>query len=101
MSSPRLSNGSGLKQQITPPAESTNPLKLLEDVIGRSVSDQLKAHGKEAQGRLEKPAQLVEDIDFGGRSMHDFLEDEDEWEGIGSRNSFDDTAQCVMECEYV
>ena len=63
--------------------------------------DEDERHGEEDQSRLEKPAQLVEDVDFGGRTIHDFLEDGDERDGIGNINPYDDTAQSTMECEYV
>ena len=101
LNSPRLPNGSGLKQQITPPADFTNPLKLLEEIVGRPIFDEDERHGEEDQSRLEKPAELVEDVDFGGRTIHDFLEDGDERFGIGNIDPHDDTAQSAMECEYV
>ena len=102
LNSPRLPNGSGLKQQITPSEDYTNPLKLLEDIVGRPLSDDDEApHGEDGQSLLEKPAELVEDVDFGGRSIYDFLEDEGKREGIGVLDSYDNTAQSAMECEYV
>ncbi len=101
LNSPRLPNGSGLKQQITPPADFTSPLKLLEEIVGRPISDEDEGQGEEGQSQLEKPAELVEDVDFGGRSIHDFLEDGDERDGIGNLDSYDDNAQSAMECEYV
>ena len=93
--------GSGLKQQITPPPDFTDPVKLLEEIIGRPIPGENEGHGKEDHDQLEKPAELVEYIDFGGRSIHDFLEDEEEQDGIGTLDSYDDTAQSAMECEYV
>ena len=100
LNSPRLPNGSGLKQQITPPPDFTSPLKLLEEIFGRPISDEDEGN-EDGQDQLEKPAELVEDVDFGGRSMHGFLEDEDEWDGIESLGSYDDAAPSAMECEYV
>ena len=96
-----MPNGSGLKQQITPPPDFTDPVKLLEEIIGRPIPGENEGHGKEDQDQLEKPAELVENVDFGGRSIHDFLEDEEEQDGIGALESYDDTAQSAMECEYV
>ena len=101
LNSPRLPNGSGLKQQITPPAEFTDPLRLLEEIVGRPVSDGDERHGAEGQPQLEKPAELIEDVDFRGRSIHDFLEDEDEQDEIEGLDFDRDTAQSAMECEYV
>ena len=101
LNSPRLPNGSGLKQQITPPADFTDPLRSLEQLVGRSISDGDETHEEDAHAQLEKPAELVEDVDFRGRSIHDFLEDEDEPHGIRSLDSSRDTPQSVMECEYV
>ncbi len=69
--------------------------------MGRPISDEDEGQGEEGQSQLEKPAELVEDVDFGGRSIHDFLEDGDERDGIGNLDSYDDNAQSAMECEYV
>ena len=99
LNSPRLPNGSGLKQQITPPADFTDPLKLLEEIIGRSVPDGDEERGGESQAQLEKPAELVEDVDFRGRSIQDFLDDEDERQD--SLDADGENVQSVMECEYV
>ena len=101
LNSQRLPNGSGLKQQITPPADFTDPLKSLEDIIGRPISGEDEEHEEQGQFSVEKPAELVEDVGFGGRSIHDFMEGENERDGVGSLNSYDDAAQTAMECEYV
>ena len=101
LNSPRLPNGSGLKQQITPPADFTNPLQLLEEVIGRPIPDDGEEHEDNGQAHLEKPAELVEDVEFRGRSIQDFLEDENECLGNRSLDACENTVQSVMECEYV
>ena len=101
MNSPRLPNGSGLKQQITPPADFTNPLKLLEEIVGRPIYDEDEGHAEEGRDDLERPAELVHEVEFGGRSIHDFQEDEDEWDDKGTLVSYDDSAQNALECEYV
>ena len=93
--------GSGLKQQITPPPDFTDPVKLLEEIIGRPVLGEDEGHGKKDDDQLEKPAELAENIDFGGRSIHDFLGDEEEQDGTGAVDSYDYTAQSATECEYV
>lgn len=97
MNSPRLPNGSGLKQQITPPADFTNPLKLLEEIVGRPIYNEDEEHAEEGRDHLGKPAELVQDVDFGGRSIHNFLEDKDEQDGIGTLDSYDDSAQNALE----
>lgn len=99
MNSPRLPNGSGLKQQITPPADFTNPLKLLEEIVGRPIYNEDEEHAEEGRDHLGKPAELVQDVDFGGRSIHNFLEDKDEQDGIGTLDSYADSAQNALEYE--
>lgn len=101
LNSPRLPNGSGLKQQINPPADFTNPLKVLEEIVGRPILDEDKDHGEDGQAQLEKPAELVEDVDFRGRSLQDFLDDEAECHGVENSDVHGDAVQSVMECEYV
>ena len=102
LNSPRLPNGSSLKQQISPPSDFTNPLELLEEIIGRPLSDGDKTHGEESRAaQLEKPDTLANDVDFAGRSIHDFLQDEDARHVIRSLEENGDTAQSAMECEYV
>lgn len=91
---PRLPNGSGLKQQFTPPVDFTDPLKVLEEVVGKSLKeDDICGEGVGA----EQPSELIQDVDFGGLSLHGFLRDEDEG-GVGRVHS---SAQSIEECEYV
>lgn len=92
--SPRLPNGSGLKQQITPSVDFTDPLKVLEDVIGKSLTgDGIYEEGAGA----EQPFELTQYIDFRGLSLHDFLQDEDD----GGIDWVDSITQSAEECEYV
>ncbi|CAF9925273.1 MAG: hypothetical protein ALECFALPRED_003102 [Alectoria fallacina] len=97
LNSPRLPNASGLKQQITPSADFTTPLKLLEEVIGRALPDEDEGHGEKGGDQLEKPTELAEDVDFGGRSIHDFFEDEDDRDGMRKLDHYDGTAPSAME----
>ena len=102
LNSPRLPNGSSLKQQISPPTDFTDPVKLLEEIIGRPISNgDERETGDGRAAPLEKPTALVEDVDFNGQSIHDFLKDEDERHGTGDFESSGATAQSAMECEYV
>jgi len=94
LNSPRLPNGSGLKQQITPPGDFTDPLKVLEKVVGKPLTeDRTYDEGVGA----EKPSELTQDIDFGELSLHDFLLDEDG----GGIYVTDVAEQSTEECEYV
>lgn len=102
LSSPRLPNGSGLKQQITVPANSLNPLEVLEEIVGKHVH----AEGKdqsifEGDRGLGRPLELVEDIDFNGLGLHDFLEGPDDANGIRGMGILEGAEQSAEECEYV
>lgn len=99
LNSPRLPNGSGLKQEITPPADYTDPLKALEGIVGKPLHASDGEHGILKNGaRLERPAELVEDIDFSGLGLQDFLQREDK-EDVS--DVLINTTQSAEECEYV
>lgn len=98
INSPRLPNGSGLKQQFTPPVDFADPLKVLEEIIGSP------SHGSSGQqdtprddGGEKRPARLVEDIDFKGLGLHDFMETADDVGTLDEHNA----TQTAEECEYV
>lgn len=94
LNSPRLPNGSGLKQQVTPPVDFVDPLKALEEVIGKPIREiQDKGEGVET----EKPPSLVQNVQFGVLSLQDFLHNEEDEDIDGAA---EDT-QSVEECEYV
>ena len=99
LNSPRLPNGSGLKQEITPPADSIDPLKVLEDIVGKPLHASDGENEDLRNGaRLERPGELVEDIDFGGLGLQDFLERE---ENEDVSDVLIETTQSAEECEYV
>jgi hypothetical protein len=51
----------------TPPGEVANPLEVLNTIIGKKTTD------KPAEAVAEKPAELVEAIDFGDLSLEEFM----------------------------
>ncbi|KAL6719841.1 Vacuolar protein sorting-associated protein 52 [Lecanora helva] len=71
--SPRLPNGSSLKQEVPLPEEHIDSLKLLGDIIGIPVNDEYLSASRDAV--QEKPA-ILEDVDFNGLDLHEFLEAE-------------------------
>ena len=99
LNSARLPNGSGLKQQITPPPDSTDPLKVLEEIVGKPLHESDGEHEPSQNGaRLERPAELAEDINFSGLGLQDFLQRE---ENEDVSESLVQTTQSAEECEYV
>lgn len=95
LNSPRLlPNGSGLRQEIAPPPDLTDPLAVLQDIVGQPLVEEDGDGLKKA--RLSKPAALSEDIDFAGRSLQDFLSADDE---DGDEEA--ESALTIEECEYV
>ncbi len=103
LNSPRLPNGSGLRQEILPsPSPAVeDPLKILEEIVGQAARDGGDGDERDdASKNPERPEQLLEEVDFGGLELHKFLQDgmEERHEGL-SQNIH--TAQTVEECEYV
>lgn len=101
LNSAKVTHGSTLKQQITPPAEVVDPLKVLAAVVGKSLPREGLDNGGAHDGvEFEKPSHLVEDIEFNRLSLKEFvlvdLSDEEE-DGLNSVT----TVQTVEECEYV
>ena len=95
LNSPRLlPNGSGLRQEIAPPPDLTDPLAVLQDIVGESPKE---VDSNEAKGSApNKPAELVEQIKFDGMSLQDFADDE-QTDSEGQAGS----ALTIEECEYV
>ena len=76
LNSPRLlPHGSGLRQEIPPPPDLTDPLAVLQDIVGQPLVEE-DGNGMEV-GNLRKPASLVDDIKFDGRSLQEFMNDLD------------------------
>ena len=59
-----------LKQEISVPAPSEDPLDVLERIVGRPRPKERDASGDEFA--ISKPDRMVSDIHFGGLSLQDF-----------------------------
>ena len=104
INSPRLPNGSALKRQVSPPADSTDPLKALEAIVGRSLSEEgneSTQHGlvDGIQGP-NRPTELLAEIDFEGLNLEDFAQTSHHGPEYGNID-IETTTQTVEECEYV
>lgn len=101
LSSTKVSHGSTLKQQITPPADVVDPLEVLAAVVGRPLPEEKLENWSTQDGvEYEKPIRLVEDVEFNGLSLKEFaladFSDKEESEVHSAT-----TVQTVEECEYV
>ena len=100
--SPRLPNGSHLKQQISLPAETADPLKVLEEIVGRPVLKEVFENGTtDHYLELERPPQLSEDVDFCGLSLQAFAAAGNGEVMNGRSDNERVGAQTIEECEYV
>ncbi|MCJ1402100.1 hypothetical protein MMC11_005319 [Xylographa trunciseda] len=72
----KISNGSTLKQQITPPDFVDDPLATLAKILGSSfTADDPISNGSEARALREKPESLQEEIAFNGLSLQNFAQE--------------------------
>ena len=95
----RITNGSTLKQEITPSPNIPDPLDVLENIIGSQKGRvRAQADSVEEPAIVERPEELVADIDFNGLSLEELVKTLDEPEGIALQQY---SAQPVEECEYV
>ncbi|KAK5018470.1 Vacuolar protein sorting-associated protein 52, partial [Cryomyces antarcticus] len=72
----RLPNGSSLKHQVSssPPENVADPLRVLESIIGAPRKKDLTTRNStDGSVSLAKPVEVVEDIDFGGLSLQEFI----------------------------
>lgn len=101
LNSTKVSHGSALKQQITPPADVIDPLEVLAALVGKPLPEVKLENGSTQNGvEFKKPTHLVEDVEFNGLSLKEFaLADFSDKEG-NEVNSVT-TVQTVEECEYV
>ncbi|KAL8967407.1 MAG: hypothetical protein Q9183_002931 [Haloplaca sp. 2 TL-2023] len=98
LNSPQLPHGSSLRQQISPPpADVTNPLDVLEQLLGKRT-DRRSPKTKDSDGAVaaRKPLELEEDIDFDGLSLHTFAENDGRQ---GANEARPPAAQTVEEYE--
>lgn len=75
----------------TPPGEVANPLEVLSNIIGKKTTD------KPTEAVAEKPAELVETIDFGNLSLEEFMTRGQESGGLLSSEAGVGT---IEQCEY-
>ena len=95
LNSPRLlPNGSGLRQEIPPPPDLTDPLAVLQDIVGQPLVEE-DGNGMKAENS-RKPTSLIEDVKFDGRTLQEFMDDRDVKGGEEV-----ESALTIEECEYV
>ena len=102
LNSPRLPNGSNLKQQMPPPADTIDPLSVLEEIVGRPIQKEALSNGiTDSYAELERPSQLFEDVDFNGQSLQAFAAagPGEIMNGVPGNQRV--STQTVVECEYV
>ncbi|GAB7356807.1 hypothetical protein MBLNU459_g7691t1 [Dothideomycetes sp. NU459] len=70
----RLPNGSGLRNQLDAPPTGavSDPVGVLREIL--SSSRESKDSSEQLSKELERPKELVQDVDFGGLSLQDFAE---------------------------
>jgi vacuolar protein sorting-associated protein 52 len=93
----RLPNGSSLKQSSIPPPDVEDPVVLLEKIVGSTLR---REDDTENQIVVERPDELVEDVDFRSLSLKDFLHEAGE-ESDTQDEMITESVQSVEECEYV
>ncbi|MCJ1471258.1 hypothetical protein MMC07_009906 [Pseudocyphellaria aurata] len=118
LNSAKVTHGSTLKQQITPPADVADPLKVLAAVVGKSLPPEgLNNGGAHGDVEFQKPSHLVEDIEFNGLSLKEFalVDRSDEAEdGLNSvttvqtveeyekeKDKFEDLHRSILACDNV
>lgn len=101
LNSTKVPPGSTLKQQITPPPDFVDPLKLLAAVVGNPLPEEKLENGTTQDDvEFKRPTLLVADIEFNGLSLKDFTKADFSDKGENGVNSVI-TVQTVEECEYV
>lgn len=102
VNSQRLHNGSTLKHELTPPADFSDSLQILEKIVGRKLPQGDKtSKNPDLDGILERPSELLVDVDFGGLSLEDFAHQAKSKTKEYSEIDNPNTSQTVEECEYV
>ena len=93
----RVPNGSTLKQEITPPANFDDPLKVLSRVVGSPLHEEDDSVNDGIV--VENPPDLIEDIEFDGRSLHKFVDSTPEPKEECSATDYCGHGFSVEECE--
>ncbi|MCJ1449194.1 MAG: hypothetical protein MMC23_009713 [Stictis urceolatum] len=109
----RTTNGSALRQELSPPPDVEDPLRVLERVVGASIdhSDSI-----DHDTPIPKPTELSEDIDFKGSSLEAFITESPKTRG-GARpragtirtveefekekDDFEDLHKSIQACDHV
>ncbi|KAF1992364.1 Sac2 family protein [Aulographum hederae CBS 113979] len=75
----RVPNGSSLKYELqqAPPSDITDPLHVLHNIIGAPPRKTRRRSAQTTAQLAEKPAELVEDIDFGELDLEAFADVQD------------------------
>jgi len=96
----RQANGSALKHEVfsSPPADVPDPLEVLHNIIGSHVKKSRASEGKTREAEVvEKPEEVVEDVDFGGLSLQAFAAEDDAGAPpLSDVHTY--TAQSIEEC---
>ncbi|KAL9027666.1 MAG: hypothetical protein Q9196_003843 [Gyalolechia fulgens] len=116
LNSPGLPYGSSLRQQIVPPTDIADPLDVLKNILGKELDNVVNGQvdGDDAT-TSQKPAHLVEDVDFGGLSLHTFAENASQEENGNpqhfitqtfeeyetKKDKFDDLHRSILACDDV
>lgn len=80
----------------TPSSEVTNPLEVLNSIIGKKTADEL------TEAVAEKPAELVETIDFGDLSLEEFMtRGQESGSLLSSEAGVGTIEQCGYHLEYL
>lgn len=96
----RLPNGSGLKQSTAAPPDVDDPFEVLEKIVGVSLQ-RSKEDGNDGASTIQKPDELLDDIDFGTLSLQDFVESRASNKSSIEVDGEMEDIQSVEECEYV
>lgn len=101
INSNRAPNGSALKNEITPPGELSDPLKVLAEILGRHLPSQPpKKTTKFDVEDVDRPTCLIEDVNFDGLSLYEFSQADFPPENEEQRRvRF--SVPSARECEYV
>ncbi|KAF2101871.1 Sac2 family protein [Rhizodiscina lignyota] len=113
----RVPNGSALKNELysAPPPGLDDPLSVLHNILGAPPRKPRRV--SEPEGHVSKPAEVIEDIDFGGVSLEAFAGDDRNGNSpaISSRaqpvqpveeydkekDKFDDLHRSILACDEV
>lgn len=101
----RIPNGSALRNQVyaAPPDNVPDPVQVLESIIGVPLKKkELEPGDEDGELSINRPSELVEDVDFDGLSLEAFLEaDGGDLQTRHPSNTHIHSAQPIDECTLV